>query len=81
MSIDDGPIRVVNLVADTSLAAWEQAVASNIRIGVTRHEVDGPGPHLVRFWAIDPGVVLQRLVLDTGGLEPSYLGPPESWRE
>jgi hypothetical protein len=27
---------------------------------------------------IDPAVVLQKLVLDLGGLQSSYLGPPET---
>jgi hypothetical protein len=27
---------------------------------------------------IDPGVVLQKMIVNTGGLKPSYLGPPES---
>jgi hypothetical protein len=38
---------------------------------------DIPGPHILKFWMIDPGVVLERIVVDFGGTRPSYLGPPE----
>jgi hypothetical protein len=27
---------------------------------------------------VDPGVVLQKLIVDLGGRRPGYLGPPES---
>jgi len=29
---------------------------------------------------VDPGVVLEKLVLSEGALKYSYLGPPESYR-
>jgi hypothetical protein len=33
---------------------------------------------VLKFWMIDPAVVLQKIVIDMGGLKPSYLGPQET---
>ena len=45
-----------------------------------RHQLARAGEHVLKFWLVDPGVVLQKIVVDAGGVRPSYLGPPESWR-
>lgn len=34
--------------------------------------------HTLRFRPLDPGIVLQKIMIDFGGLKPSYLGAPES---
>jgi hypothetical protein len=33
----------------------------------------------MKYWMMDPGVVLQKIIVDCGGLRPSFLGPPESY--
>jgi hypothetical protein len=45
---------------------------------VSNHKIDKAGGHILKFWMIDPGIVLQKLVIDLGGLKSSYLGPSES---
>jgi hypothetical protein len=78
VSFDDETPQVVNVHADASLAAWEKTVADGVTVLRSKHLVAEPGPHVLKFWALDPALVLQKLVVDTGGLRPSYLGPPES---
>lgn len=80
VSFDDEPPQLVAIHADTSLAAWEKRVADGAATFSTRHALGKPGAHVLKFWAIDPGVVLQKVVVDMGGQRSSYLGPPESPR-
>ncbi len=86
VSIDDAPPQVVDLVKATGAdhtamnRQWERCTSDNVSLTATRHVIAEPGPHVLRFWMVDPTVVVQKLVVDTGGLRPSYLGPPESKR-
>ncbi|CAK7210208.1 hypothetical protein SCUCBS95973_000701 [Sporothrix curviconia] len=38
-----------------------------------------PQAYTLRVWALLPSVVVQKIVVNLGGLRPSYLGPPESF--
>jgi len=80
VSFDDEAPQIVSMSADSSLKAWEQSVSDNVTISTSRHQLAKAGEHVLKFWLVDPGVVLQKLVIDAGGVRPSYLGPPESYR-
>ncbi len=80
VSFDDEAPQVVNAAADTSGAAWNTMVGDNIVILTSKHSLAKPGEHVLKFWAVDPAIVVQKLVVDAGGVKPSYLGPPESFR-
>lgn len=78
VSIDDAPPQEVNMHADESERYWRKLVSDGVATFSTRHTIKRPGRHTVKFWVLDPAIVLQRLVINAGGLQPSYLGPPES---
>ena len=59
---------------------WENSVKEGVRQLKSVHSIARPGPHTFKVWMVDPAVVLQRIVVDCGGVKPSYLGPPESPR-
>ncbi|KAF8889120.1 hypothetical protein BD779DRAFT_1662212 [Infundibulicybe gibba] len=61
--------------------AWDGTdgfVANSIVSVVTNFSGINPGAHTLKVFMIEPAVVVQKIVIDTGGLQPSYLGPPES---
>ncbi|WP_288129911.1 glycosyl hydrolase 115 family protein [Microbulbifer sp.] len=78
IALDDEKPQVVDILADLSQGAWATAVKDGVRKSESVHKVENPGQHRLRIYAMDPGVTLQKILIDTGGLKPSYLGPPES---
>jgi hypothetical protein len=75
VSFDDQPVEI----ADFSTSNWDESVIYNIIKAETTHKVEGIGYHTLKIWMIDPIVVLQKILINTGGLKPSYLGAPESY--
>lgn len=81
VSIDDEQPQVISLNSDekaTEGGINYKWVGDNIIIKTSSHLLDKPGKHQLNYWMISSGVVLQKLVLDLGGLLPSYLGPEET---
>ncbi len=87
ISFDDETPQIItavpaNFSAQNGNADWEKTVKDSIRITTSQHTLTTttpiPGYHTLKFWMVDPGIVLEKLVVDLGGIKPSYLGPPES---
>ena len=60
-------------------AYWNNSVTDNIRILTTELNVEKAGEHTFKLWMVTPGVVVEKIVLETGEIGNSYLGPPESY--
>ena len=79
VSFDGGPEQVVNINGKYrgELGPWQ---ANRIIKTSTNHKINKAGLHRLRIRVLEPGIVLQKIMIDTGSLKPSYLGAPESER-
>jgi hypothetical protein len=88
VSLDDAAPQIVNVTSmtganDTTMnKQWERNTSDNVNRTTTRHTITRPGTHVLKFWMVDPTVVLQNLVLTPTATPTTaaYLGPPESYR-
>jgi len=79
ISVDDEKPQTISVnKEDNNKQVWESWVADNIIIKTSRHNISKPGKHVVKYWMVSPAVILQKIVVDFGGLKESYLGPPET---
>ena len=84
ISFDNETPQIITLVPENYNARngntdWEKSVSDNARFSHSTHIINTPGYHTLKIFMVDPGVVLQKIIVNTGGLKPSYLGPPESY--
>ncbi|OAG02312.1 uncharacterized protein CC84DRAFT_1198486 [Paraphaeosphaeria sporulosa] len=82
--IDDKPQQRRQYVTDQKQpdfpVGWGTAVAQNAWLNTTNWGEVSPGKHTLKLWLVEANVVLQKLVMDLGGVQYSHNGPPESYR-
>ena len=60
---------------------WYDAVQHNTRVNKSVLYVDRPGLHTLRIVCGDPGTMVQKIVIDFGGLRRNYNGPASTFME
>jgi len=75
----DEMVLLVSGVRIVDEAAWRTTLLAQIEKLTTSIELKTPGYHTLHLYQVDPAIAIDRIVIDTGGLQPSYLGPPESY--
>lgn len=92
VSFDDQPPQIIDAFQGQSYADpsrrpdlsapairdWYTWVKDNVRTVKSTHQISEPGVHTLKVWMVDPGVVLETLVLYRDTLPKSYLGPIET---
>jgi hypothetical protein len=77
---------VGNYTGTNMPAGWGGAVSDAVwgltasgKTTTTKHNLSVAGKHTLKVWCVEPGVVIQKIIVDLGGVRTSYLGPPESF--
>jgi hypothetical protein len=81
VALDDAPPVPVAITSgfDPKSDAWKQRVLANAaETSLTLPAPLAPGWHTLHLVAVDAGVIIDKIVIDLGGLLPSYDGPPET---
>lgn len=78
LDTDDPQLAELFSYTDEYDKTWQQDVLRSTKISQTKHYFNKPGKHKLKIWMVDPGVIIDKIVLDFGGVKPSYLGPAET---
>ncbi|MFD5128718.1 glycosyl hydrolase 115 family protein [Streptomyces olindensis] len=82
VALDDQPPTVLSgqaIATGNRGDAWARNVEEGVEKLTARMTVSTPGEHVLRVFMVDAAMVVDQIVIDTGGLAASYLAPPESY--
>jgi hypothetical protein len=78
VSIDNGPLHLLDFFAAEFSAAWRDRVLSNKAIEKVSDLRLAPGEHMLTVYALDPGVTLDRFEIAFTGAPRAYGPVPET---
>ena len=78
-SVDGGEPQIVTIDKDTEVSSrkWSLNILNESTVGTSKIHLE-KGRHVLRLFAVDTGVVVDKIVLSSGELPTSYFGPPET---
>lgn len=79
VSIDDETPQIMIIDKDTEVSSpkWATNILNQTTIGRTKFKLE-KGSHFLKIFAVDTGVVLDKIVLSSNELKPSYFAPNET---
>jgi hypothetical protein len=84
VALDDEPPQVLDIFANRAAESflgenWSaHAARDNARFIRSSHQVGAAGQHVLKLSMVDPGIVLQKIIIHDRPLPESYFGPLES---
>lgn len=78
VSLDEGPLTIIDFKTVGRSEEWKRNVLSNRAERAIKLSLLDNGPHTLRIYCVDPGVMLDEIRIDTGGLIKAYSVLPET---
>jgi hypothetical protein len=78
VAIDDNAPEVLDFKTVGRSEEWKQNVLRNNSIKKFKSQLLNKGRHVLKIYGIDPGVILDRITIDLGGLQKVYGTIPET---
>lgn len=78
VSIDDALPVLVDFETKGRSEEWKQNVLKNASVQSVKQIVDKAGKHTLKIWMVDPGVMIDQVLIDLGGWKNSYAFPKET---
>lgn len=77
VSFDDEEEQIVNINGDYD-GSLGKIQSDHMIATSSRHKIDKEGKHTLRIRPLTPGLVFQKILINTGGMKNSFLGAPET---
>ena len=78
VSVDDGPLTLVDFKTEGRSEEWKRNVLSNRAIRNVQLQYLNKGLHKLKIYCVDPGVMLEEIHISLGGLKQLYGGLEET---
>lgn len=76
VSVDDGEEHTIEYLPEEWSSQWKENVLRNSALSKVTFKIDPTKEtHTLLLRGIDPGMAIQRIVIDEGGFKPGYIGP------
>lgn len=70
--LDKKEPEIIDISTHGRSKCWKENVIRNNAIATVKSTIDTPGKHTLKIYAIDPGVLIDRMTIDFGGLKKAY---------
>lgn len=78
VAIDDAEAVIIDFKTVGRSNEWKQNVLKNAAVKSAKQVIAEPGKHQLKVWMVDPGVMIDQILIDLGGWKSSYAFPPET---